>query len=314
MLKPAILSALLAAAMPAHAFTTLEIALANRAASFVWDFLSAASSNAVAVANPVAVSHSQGLRTDAFYDDGFIWAEVKGEMASGIGSPPAGDARQAYRAYAEYNFFSENVHIHQNAPPALTSPDGISGKANENTRIKGVLGVLKEAIGIPPDPLQSAFSDGAAMGEIFVPVSFASDLGPRTGFSFTVSVATEGGSWLLAEATGKGNGKATSLLLPTLAQSDPTLAKLVSDDFVSRIKAGKSGSVSFVLGDGLLPAGDSGVAGIPLLVPLNTPFWFETELTTYNSGAIPEPDTWILMIAGFGLLGLRLRRARAAAA
>ena len=51
-----------------------------------------------------------------------------------------------------------------------------------------------------------------------------------------------------------------------------------------------------------------------LPVSLNTPFWFATELTSYNSGAIPEPDAWILMIAGFGLLGLRLRRARAAAA
>ena len=312
MLKPAILTALLLSSVPASAFTTLEIALANRAATFVWDFLSAASSNAVAVANPVAVSHSQGLRTAGFADDGFFWAEVKGVMESGVGVPPKGDARQPFRAYAEYNFFSDNIHIHENAAPILTSPDGISGKANENTRIKGVLGVLKEAIGIKPDPLSAAAgADGPAMGEIFVPISLGSDLGPRTGFSFSVSVVSEGGSWLVAQGSGKGNGKAT-LLLPTLAAVDPELAALVVADFEDRILAGKGGSVSFTLGDGLLPTGDSGVAGIPLLVPLDTPFWYETELLTYNSGAIPEPDIWMLMIAGFGLTGLCLRRRKAA--
>lgn len=32
----------------------------------------------------------------------------------------------------------------------------------------------------------------------------------------------------------------------------------------------------------------------------------------YNPGLVPEPGTWALMIAGFGLVGARLRRARPA--
>ena len=46
-----------------------------------------------------------------------------------------------------------------------------------------------------------------------------------------------------------------------------------------------------------------------LPVSLNTPFWFETELTPCNSGAIPEPDARILMIAQ-GACGCRLTASR----
>ena len=43
-------------------------------------------------------------------------------------------------------------------------------------------------------------------------------------------------------------------------------------------------------------------------------FYFETRSATVNPGGVPEPETWALMIGGFGLAGGALRRRRALAA
>ena len=68
----------------------------------------------------------------------------------------------------------------------------------------------------------------------------------------------------------------------------------------------------FVLttGDFLGPAFNSGVTYGQLFVPYNRAAWSISAAT----GAVPEPESWALLIAGFGLVGAVARRRRTAVA
>ena len=61
-----------------------------------------------------------------------------------------------------------------------------------------------------------------------------------------------------------------------------------------------------------LASGYSGLVDkVEVLSP--QPDFFVMDNVTYNGGAVPEPATWALMLGGFGLAGVTLRRRRAVA-
>ena len=62
-----------------------------------------------------------------------------------------------------------------------------------------------------------------------------------------------------------------------------------------------------------LASGYSGLVDkVEVLSP--RPDFFVMDDVTYNAGGVPEPATWALMLGGFGLAGVTLRRRRVAVA
>lgn len=64
---------------------------------------------------------------------------------------------------------------------------------------------------------------------------------------------------------------------------------------------------------GELP-GLTGPATVPTLPPVSVPTTVRPLPVPPVTGAIPEPGTWAMMVAGFGLIGLALRRRERASA
>ncbi|MBS0332174.1 MAG: PEP-CTERM sorting domain-containing protein [Proteobacteria bacterium] len=102
--------------------------------------------------------------------------------------------------------------------------------------------------------------------------------------------------------------------------ANPTITLQVGYDWTPFVLSGFTGLSSVtvfqqILTDGGLPVLDQGGA------PMVDPGWLAFDDIDYAvdptgglGGAIPEPASWALMIAGFGLLGAVLRRRAASAA
>ena len=92
------------------------------------------------------------------------------------------------------------------------------------------------------------------------------------------------------------------------ADSAGALANLTAYDAANAVinsgafNVGSTGTLSF-----------SGWTGISKLVVTNTVAHFSMDnLTLAAAGAVPEPATWAMMIAGFSLVGASMRRRRRA--
>lgn len=88
----------------------------------------------------------------------------------------------------------------------------------------------------------------------------------------------------------------------TINYTDGGTFAVTGDDFVAAGKANGSLSGSFIVnGDGRL------ISGIRLNTTSNA-FEVDNLSISRNIGGVPEPTTWMMMIAGFGLVGVGMRR------
>ena len=108
-------------------------------------------------------------------------------------------------------------------------------------------------------------------------------------------------------ATGTGHFSIDPTLIPTLGSRNPFYDMYVQ--FVGPGFYDHSGSY-FVAGDGLNPQGLGGQCG-------NGSFSHNCIQSTYTLtytytpfGAVPEPETWAMMLLGFGAIGFAMRRQR----
>jgi len=118
----------------------------------------------------------------------------------------------------------------------------------------------------------------------------------KMDYAVTGSGSTFGLQGWQISFTGAGAGG------PVLNTSDPT----TSGTFIGQLVAGQQYTIS-LNGNPNVSAGGGGAFSGSMLGEFD---WQITE----QSGGVPEPATWALMIGGFGLAGATLRRRRMAAA
>ena len=88
----------------------------------------------------------------------------------------------------------------------------------------------------------------------------------------------------------------------TINYTDGGFGTVTGDDILTAGQASGSVSGSFIVnGDGRQ------ISGIRLATSSNA-FEVDNLSISRNIGGIPEPTTWIMMIAGFGLVGVGMRR------
>jgi hypothetical protein len=298
------------AAQPVSAATL--ITGISPAVGLALNFVLSASSNTSAGVDVTATSQSQGTVTEHDTDTGFVYAEAKITAKSGIPVDPPGFATQYGRAYAEWFLRKDNVIIIEEPPPVLVAPDGLFGTVKSVASIKGILQVLVETV---TGPFSTGFTTGSLTDNVFdvtVPIRLDFLLIPNVSNSFSVDVAFDGGE-ILNIARGGSGLDGNWLETPYLDSIDPLLADQVHDHYISTLNAGKGGGVSFYLGQGILPTGADGLPGTPIAGVLGRTFSIDSQLEGTNFGAIPEPDTWLLMLTGFGAAGLAMRRRAALA-
>lgn len=300
--KPILLCAALAPlafAQPAYADGILTAKLAVQVVQYALKFLDSASSNTSAVAVSTAVSTS-GSQTTNDRDTGYFWSEAKTTATHGD------LAQQTSRAYADYNFLSPNLHIVETQPWTLRGPTGLAIEGFAQTKIKGVLQVLVETFAGP----QIEFVNSPArFGELSVPVHFDFGLDGKSSYSFNVNLESETGD-IIGIASGTAGVGGASLLLPYLSATNPTLAAAVQADYLARVSG--QGAVSFTLGDGVLPDGADGTPAINVAYEIDKPFRLNSDFDGDRAAVIPEPTTWMMLFAGFWLIGGALRYRRTA--
>lgn len=124
--------------------------------------------------------------------------------------------------------------------------------------------------------------------------------------SGTLTYALIGGNDVIQSITGELNGNAVTLLAPGAYHSNDNLIFPTSSSFVD----GTGFGLGDALGDqisiwGFYAPGSTDVA------PGNNYGQFSTlgfGVGQFNVASVPEPTAWILMMAGFGGLGMALRR------
>ena len=88
----------------------------------------------------------------------------------------------------------------------------------------------------------------------------------------------------------------------TINYADGGFGTVTGDDILNAGQASGSVSGSFIVnGDGRL------IKGISLNTSSNA-FEVDNLSISRNIGGVPEPTTWMMMIAGFGLVGIGMRR------
>ena len=88
----------------------------------------------------------------------------------------------------------------------------------------------------------------------------------------------------------------------TVNYTDGGFGTVTGNDILTAGQANGSQSGSFIVnGDGRL------ISGIRLDTTSNA-FEVDNLSTSSNVGGIPEPTTWLMMVAGFGLVGVGMRR------
>lgn len=292
-------AALLLVSAPASAMGAMTTYVVKKSVEFVINFVGNAASNASAAASATAVS-KQGTAEAQHKDTGYIWAKADAAAVSG------NLASQEAHAYAEYNFFSPNIHK-VDVPGVLQDPDGIYRYGYAATAIKGFWQIVGESLPLPLGPMQ----DGPAMAEIVVPVALDMGIFGRSAFDFGVSLGFEDGTVIDLVSGSAGHG-GDSISMPYLEQTNPLLAAAVRDQYLGAV--GGKGNVGLTLGGGLFEGGEDGVPGFSVWVPVGVPFSLNSNFGETGGDAIPEPGTWVMMIAGFGLVGMAVRRRRAALA
>jgi hypothetical protein len=87
-----------------------------------------------------------------------------------------------------------------------------------------------------------------------------------------------------------------SILFPYLEASNPGLASALRDQYMGAVD-GQSGAISLTLGEGLLPPNDDGVTGLSVAVPIGQQFRLNSGLDGDGARAVPEPATWLMLVA-----------------
>jgi PEP-CTERM motif len=122
----------------------------------------------------------------------------------------------------------------------------------------------------------------------------------------TLTYTDIGGKDVIQSVTGELNGNAVSLLAPDAYEGNDNLIFPTSSSFLD----GSGFSVGDALGDKVAIWGFY-APGSTDVVPGNNYGQFSTlgfGVGQFNVASVPEPTAWILMMAGFGGLGMALRR------
>ncbi len=288
-----VLALSLLSARPALADGGMSAALA--VAKYTFKFLSSASSNASAQVYATAVS-TVGVDNKEDHDTGFFSATADITATSGD------LAQQRSYGYARYHFLDPNEEVVSYKPVTLRGPQGISTDASAKTHVKGVLQVLVETLSRPTVGLSQVDS---GVGDFTAPIHLSFDLDGLSSYSFDVSIEGEDGS-VLDLATGSAGKNGKSISLPLLRMTDPVLAAQIEQQYLNAVSG--RGSVSFYLGQGLLPNGADGNPGLPVSYALGSAFSLNSELDADHAQAIPEPRAWAMLLLGVALTGAVLRR------
>ncbi len=293
---------LLMTAQPALADGGLSAYVTRKTVQFVVNFLSSAASNANVAAAATATS-KVGTDSDQDQDTGFFSATAQVSATSG------NLAATGVKVFADYNFIDPHEIIITPGPNTLTGPTGLSYEWYANASIKGIWQILLESI---PSPFLAVPSNGVVMGEVVVPLSFQFDLNSYTSYDFALALEFDD-STTIDLVSGTAGAGGASILFPYLESSNPMLASALRSQYLGAV-AGKQGNVSLTLGQGLLPPNDDGVTGLSVPIELGRQFRLNSALDGDGAQAIPEPASWAMLIAGFGLVGAAARRRRAYAA
>jgi hypothetical protein len=186
----------------------------------------------------------------------------------------------------------------------------VSANWNAGTNIKGALQVLKEAIGVGGLTTPMSLDVLPTYAEALVPVHFSFDLNKTSSYQFSVSISPgDEGGVPVDLVRGSVAWGASDILFPYIENVDPTLANALRAQFLDIV--GRSGPVSFDMGDGILPRSTSGVSGLPVTIQVGSAFELDSVLNGQGAvSAVPEPSAWFNAMSAMAVLAFVRKRSK----